>query len=400
MYFDPYMQKAMLLDDEDPNALLEATGAPVSNPPAPQGVGMGMAPIAPTGLPMAPQAMGYTPDPELQRKSALMGMFSNINRVGGGQGLADPFAAQMQQNQELAMQRMRALQAAQQDNPFYDYELAKSRGYFALNEGETDVEGFRRFTQEQFKDPEQSVYSEKVDGLVNSGIDKGLASQLVTGLVDVKAGPGGIQQIINKGTGEVVGTVTAEQAAAIEATVARGKEFGESIQGKVDGWISDLDEISLAEEQTQDLQEFSKSWFDRLSAKNADGTYALATGPLEGLMTNLGLSGMALGELSSDDIQNRLASLQIVNLAPVTQQELKAMGELFATPGKLNAQNLGSIKSFMNKLNRVQRELGRKKGKAISRLNANYDDLEDYDRQYLQDSYGNWRPLTDEGVDY
>jgi len=295
---------------------------------------------------------------------------------------------------------MRALQAAQQDNPFYDYELAKSRGYFALNEGETDVEGFRRFTQEQFKDPEQSVYSEKVDGLVNSGIDKGLASQLVTGLVDVKAGPGGIQQIINKGTGEVVGTVTAEQAAAIEATVARGKEFGESIQGKVDGWISDLDEISLAEEQTSDLQEFSKTWFDRLSAKNEDGTYSLATGPLEGLMTNLGLSGMALGELSSDDIQNRLASLQIVNLAPVTQQELKAMGELFATPGKLNAQNLGSIKSFMNKLNRVQRELGRKKGKAISRLNANYDDLEDYDRQYLQDSYGNWRPLTDEGVDY
>jgi hypothetical protein len=117
-------------------------------------------------------------------------------------------------------------------------------------------------------------------------------------------------------------------------------------------------------------------------------------------MTDLGLSGMALGELSSDDIQNRLASLQIVNLAPVTQQELKAMGELFATPGKLNAQNLGSIKSFMNKLNRVQRELGRKKGKAISRLNANYDDLEDYDRKYLEDSYGNWRPLTDEGVDY
>jgi len=227
-----------------------------------------------------------------------------------------------------------------------------------------------------------------------------LASQLVTGLVDVKAGPGGIQQIINKGTGEVVGTVTAEQAAAIEATVARGKEFGTDIQGKVDGWISEWDSIQTAREETADLQEFSKSWFDRLSAKNEDGTYQIQTGPLEGLVANLGLGNMAIGELSSDDIINRLESLQIVNLAPVTTQELKAMGELFATPGKVNQQNLGSIKSFMNKLNREQKRLDRAEGKVRSRLNSNYDSLEEFDRQYLRDVHGEWRPLTEDGVPY
>ena len=401
MYFDPYMQKAMLLEDEDPNALLEATGAPVSNPPAPLGVGMGMPQNAPTGLPMASQgAFGYQPDPELQRKSQLMNMFSNINRIGGGQGLDDPFAAQMQQNQELAMQRMRSLQSARQDNPYYDYELAKARKYFVLKEGETEDEGFRRFTQEQFKDPTESVYSQKVDGLVASGVDKGLANQLVNGLVEVKAGPGGIQQIINKGTGEVVGTMTSEQAALAEGIVARGKAFGESIQGKVDGWITDLDNITQMQMETQDLVEFSEGWLDRLSQKNEDGTYAIATGPLEGLVASLGLGGVNIGELSADDIMNRLQSLQIVNLAPVTKSELKAMGELFATPGKTNAQNIGSIKSFLNKLAREQKKQQRVYGRAVSKLNANYDNLEGYDRQYLDDTYGNWRPLTENGVDY
>ena len=397
MYFDPYMQKAMLLDDEDPNALLQGTGAPVSNPPAPLGVGTPQGLMSPTGPSMAPQP--YQADPRLQRDSEIMQMFSNINRVGGGAGLADPFQAQIKANQSLAQERMKAYKERKQDNPFFDYEQAKSRGYFTLGENEDDTAGFRRFTQEQFKDPTKSVYSEKMDSL-KGFLSEDQAAGLINGINEVRTGPGGISEIINTATGEVIRTLSADEAGTIEGVVSRGKKFGEDIQGKIEGWITDLDEIQIARDETAELQEFSQSWFDRLGEKDADGNYMFQTGPIQGLMGSLGLGSMQVGELMADDIQNRLASLQIVNLAPVTQQELKAMGMLFANPGSVNEQNLGHIKSFMNKLDREQKKLSRKEGKARARLNSNYDNLEDFDRQYLDDSYGNWRPLSNSGVDY
>ena len=397
MYFDPYMQKAMLLDDEDPNALLQGTGAPVSNPPAPLGVGTPQGLMSPTGPSMAPQP--YQADPRLQRDSEIMQMFSNINRVGGGAGLADPFQAQIKANQSLAKERMKAYKERKQDNPFFDYEQAKSRGYFTLGENEDDTAGFRRFTQEQFKDPTKSVYSEKMDSL-KGFLSEDQAAGLINGINEVRTGPGGISEIINTATGEVIRTLSADEAGTIEGVVSRGKKFGEDIQGKIEGWITDLDEIQIARDETAELQEFSQSWFDRLGEKDADGNYMFQTGPIQGLMGSLGLGSMQVGELMADDIQNRLASLQIVNLAPVTQQELKAMGMLFANPGSVNEQNLGHIKSFMNKLDREQKKLSRKEGKARARLNSNYDNLEDFDRQYLDDSYGNWRPLSNSGVDY
>ena len=259
--------------------------------------------------------------------------------------------------------------------------------------------GFRRFTQEQFKDPTQSVYSEKMESLSNF-LPEDQAAGLINGINEVRTGPGGISELINKATGEVIRALSAEEAGQIEGVVARKKQFGTDIQGKIDGYIADLDEIQVAREETADLQEFSKGWFDRLSAKDADGNFTLDTGPIQGLMGSIGLGGFEIGELGADDIQNRLASLQIVNLAPVTQQEMKAMGMLFANPSQLNEQNLGAIKSFMNKLQREQNKLNRREGRAKAKLDANFDNMEDYDRQYLESSYGDWRPLTADGVDY
>ena len=406
MYFDPYMQKAMLLEDDDPRALLQATeppaatGAPVSNPPAPLGGSTPQAQMSPYGPSMGRQEpFSYTPDAAMQKDANLMGMFSNINRVAGGAGLDNPFAVQIKQNQALALERYNKLNQHQKDDPFHAYETAKARGYFTLGENENEAQGLRRFTQEQFKDPTKSVYSEKMDSLSNF-LPEEQAAGLINGLNEVRTGPGGISELINKATGEVIRTLSADEAGQIEGVVARGKQFGTDIQGKIEGYITDLDEIQLAREETADLQEFSQGWFDRLSQKDEDGNFMLDTGPIQGLMANIGLGGIEIGELAADDIQNRLASLQIVNLAPVTEGEMKAMGMLFATPNQLNEQNLGSIKSFMNKLRREQMKLARREGRAKSRLDANFDNLEEYDRQYLKSAYGDWRPLTADGVDY
>lgn len=370
------------------------------SPVAPVGILAGSLPgvNAPAGGPAA--APGMVPPEMSGLERGLSGIY-NLGTLMGGRGpelnpMTQAFDQRVQ-NYELATQRMRSLHAAQQDNPFYDYELAKSRGYFKLNEGEDDAQGFRRFTQEQFKDPTKSVYSQKVEGLVASGIDEGLANQFVNGAVEVKEGPGGIQQIINSVTGEVEGTLTPEQAATIESTVARGKKFGEDIQGQINDYIGELAILDDAQYEMADLTEFSGQWLDRLSAKNADGSYAFQTGPLQGLMGSLGLGTEAIGELSADDIFQRLQSLQIVNLAPVTQQEMKAMGELFANPNSINEQNIGKIKSFMRKIQREQKSLDRQRGRVTTWLSENEGNLTSYDRNFLDSNYGNWRPKK---VDY
>ena len=416
MYFDPYMQKAILLDDDDPQALLRDTQEPLSNAPAPGlqaslqrgpaapiSVGTPEVVNAPQGAPAAPPGYSqFQPDPMLQGLAGIRSAFSNLGTYAGQPQAENIFQNQIDQqalSHKLATERIRAIGASKKDDPFHAYEEAKARKYFSLGEGETEEQGLRRFTQEQFKDPTKSVYSEKMDSL-KSFLPEEQAAGLINGINEVRTGPGGISELINKATGEVIRTLSAEEAGQIEGVVAREKQFGTDIQGKIDGFITDLDEIQLAREETADLQEFSKGWFDRLSAKDADGNFTLDTGPIQGLMGSIGLGGFEIGELGADDIQNRLASLQIVNLAPVTQQEMKAMGMLFANPSQLNEQNLGAIKSFMNKLQREQNKLNRREGRAKAKLDANYDNMEDYDRQYLDSSYGDWRPLTADGVDY
>jgi hypothetical protein len=355
------------------------------------------------GMPGTEQPDPFQPDQAMARDSRIFGALNNINQIGGGAALANPFQTQidLQQKQHNALQMERMRQAGQRNdptkNPFLEYETAKQRGYFTLGEGEADDAGFLRYTRERFAPKKASVYSEKVDGLVAAGFDEGLANQLANGLVEVRPGPGGIQQIINKGSGDVVQTLTADEAANIEQVVGRGKKFGENIQASVDERIALLDQIQDAEFEMADLTEFSQGWLDKLSAKNEDGSYSFQTGPLQGFMASLGLGNEGIGELSADDIFQRLQSLQIVNLAPVTQQEMKAMGELFANPGAINEQNIGKIKSFMRKLQREQKSLGRKSGRARTWLTENESNMNQFDIDYLEGNYGTWRTKQ---VDY
>ena len=402
MYFDPYMQKAMLLDDEDPNALLDATGAPVAAPPAPQYPSPSFPGFGPTGPLGASQGLQPV-DPELQRKANIMGMFSNINQVAGGRGLDNPFQNQIDLNQKMQLERMRQLRQNAIDNPFFDYELAKSKGYFKLNEGEDDAKGFRRFTQEQFKDPTKSVYSEKVEGLVASGIDETLANQYVNGAVEARTGPGGITQLINKLTGEVEGTLTAEQAAAIESTVAQGKSFGENIGQKIETSIQDLNAIGGEELVLQQAVEGINYWTEKLSEKDADGNYVMDTGLIQGLMTDLGVADFAYGELDAAAVEAKLRNLQIVNLAPVTEKELKLLGKLFAGTAVMNEQNLGTLQGYLKRVEEKQADVARRKGNAIFTLDANYDYLNAPNRTYLNNRYGtgeegSWRPATADSV--
>ena len=398
-YFDPYQVQNMMGFGQPQGALtpeeeMEALGMTP---------GANLAPVPPTG-PLAPQPAqpavppGYgqfQADPKLQGLAQITDAFNALG--GGGANAFTSTLAYQKQAHDLHNERLKAIKANEKDNPFREYEEAKARGYFTLGEGEADDAGFLRYTRERFAPKQKTVYGQKVEGLTAAGFDAGLANQLASDLVEVRTGPGGVQQIINKGTQEVVQTLTADEAGTIEGIVGRGKAFGESIQGKVDERIAELDQLQDAEFEVEDLTQFAGEWLDRLSTKNEDGTYAFQTGPLQGLQNALGLGNQALGELSADDIFQRLQALQIVNLAPVTQQEMKAMGELFANPGAINEANIGKVKSFLRKMQRTQKGIDRRRGRARTWLTENADNMNQYDVDYLDSNYGEWRTKQ---VDY
>jgi hypothetical protein len=359
--FFPHMQEARLLDDQDPNAILEATGAPVSNPPAPLGVGMGGAPMSPTAPPMASQGMfNYTPDADLQRQSNIMGMFSNINRVGGGGGLVNPFEKQIAQNQELAQKRYQALQTAQKDNPFHAYEEAKSRGYFTLGANEDDTAGLRRFTQEQFKDPSQSVYGQKMDDITAlMGGDRGAASKLANGLLEVRTDPYGGQGVYDLSTNQFTTAYSPDQ-------IASGKALIAGAEGQATGKAAnDWDVVKQVETSLSTLA-------DEWEASNAGvmrGREALAlleSGEVEpGLVAGtvldyLGIGSSKLAYYQNLSQQQLFEELGSATLTPVSDADIRALAKLFTSASQSPDVAKGNLEAF---LSRKEREQERKSGR-------------------------------------
>lgn len=400
---DPFAELAMYAQapkpapssSEDAGALSPPGGSPAMG--ALQGGSGG-----PSGLPMgmSPEMMAQyaAPPPEMspedQRRSQLFTFFQNLS----GRPMINPYEQNYNrqlQNYKLQGERFNRLMGGSNKfgQEYAEFEFALQNGYFTPKEGENRSQQFYRFRQEKFKEEATPVYELRRRGLVeDAGLDPAVASKLLEGVYEVKTGPGGITEIIDKSTQEAVSTLTADQAATIEEVVGRGKKLGESIDAQIGDNIQKLYDLQVAKNEVSDLTEFGEQWFNTISEKDEDGDYVFQTGPLQGLLASVGLADMKLGELSATDIMNRLQSLQIVNLAPVTQQELKAMGELFATPSKVNAQNLGAIKSFLDKLKRTQRDLDRKMGNTRAWLTSYESKMSPYDREYLQRQYGDgWR---------
>ena len=141
----------------------------------------------------------------------------------------------------------------------------------------------------------------------------------------------------------------------------------------------------------------------KLGEKDADGEYVLDTGLIQGLMTDLGISGFEYAELDAAAVEAQLRNLQIVNLAPVTEKELKLLSKLFAGAGRMNEANLGTLQGYLRRVKDAQAEVARRKGNAIFTLDANYDYINAPNRTYLNNRYGSgeegsWRPATADSV--
>jgi hypothetical protein len=346
-YIYPHIQKQLLLGKSDPNALLEVQNSPLSAPQAPLGVGMGQPSMSPYGPPMASQGMPQV-DPRLQQQSQFwqgLDALAGVGRMGRSTGF-NPAQQQMDQQAalyKLQSDRMRAMQQGRQDNPFYDYETAKARGYFALNEGETEAEGFRRYTQEQFKDPDKSKYEVARDDLVSSGLSRPQAAGLLNGQYEVRELPDGSPALVDKATGEVQRSLSPEEAQNLTYAAAYSGQSGQATAARADKYLGELEENWTAR---ADLANAYTSTQELLAAiKNDD----LSTNASLGFLANkIGYGTEEQGRAQVLAVMQALRNLQIVNLAPVTEAEFAKIEQMYLDLEAGEEVNIGRLRGNLD----------------------------------------------------
>lgn len=121
---------------------------------------------------------------------------------------------------------------------------------------------------------------------------------------------------------------------------------------------------SLMDTQTQ-LQNTS-----RLLKEFESGKYDKQTGPLRGLITRWYSPEVA--ELRMQNINSRLRNLQVTNLAPVSNVEMRLMDALYASPNLTKEQNI----QILTSLQRVQSAKVKALQQAMQRLRS--ESFEEY----------------------
>lgn len=356
MYLDPQMQRAVLLQNS-------GVSPTMGNP----------------GMPMA----GPQIDPTLQRDARIMGMFSNFSQLGGGPALNNPFQNQIdgqRANYELMTARARQLQQSSVDNPFYEYELAKSKGYFTLGEGEDDTAGFRRYTQERFKNTDTRTAGMKdADYLQSATPDERTAYFQGKGYTTKTLPDGSVVSVSDDGTTvETLFDASAMQAGAgaLAAAKTEGTE-GQKNKWEVIGQVETrLEEDAIEFENTQAGLERGRQALSMIDSGEVE----------PGLVSGAVLQYLGIGTeraayfqgLSQEQLFEELAN---ATLTPVSDADMRALAKLFASSMQSPETAAGTLKAFID---RKERGLERK-AKAMRR-NLNRVDDEDY-RQGLEDTY-------------
>ena len=350
MYFDPYMQKAMLLDNDDPNALLEGTGAPVSQPPAPLGVSTPQPMMPPQGPSMASQGgFNYTPDPAMQRDANIMGMFSNISQIGGGAALNNPFDQQIKQNQQLAKDRYTAMRSGSQDPIVRGVQQYAAAAGLTNLPWDEQVEAYRKTKQSMYADRDTRTAQEKnADFLLNASPEEREAYFAEKGIETKTLADGSLVSIDEQGNTNVLYDANTQQlgAEALESSKTRGVKVQEQVQ-------EDLTRLRTIEESSFELDQAVTSmngWMDTLKTMKESGN---DTGLVSGFLKEFGITGNETdGEMMAAQVEQALINLGIVNLAPVSDKEMAEIKKLFLDLKKPTDVNIGALKAALGRIYR------------------------------------------------
>jgi len=322
-------------------------------------------------------------DPNDVRKAALTDFF---NQSSGGLVGGNVYQAQINQqmaNYKLQQERMKALQNKRSDDPFYEYEQAKSRGYFAPNEGETEDQAFRRYTQERFKNQGQSVYSERMGDLSNlMGGNRDMATKLEAGLLETRKSDDGTEYVYDKASGQITTLVTPAQIAQGKALIA-GTETRASSDAEANAKfranaITSLDDSTAQAQLLTNVRDVTEDWLNKFESGDVD------TGLINGLFAEIGIGPEEMGSLDYDTTRQKLANLGITNLAPVTVREIMMISKMWADQSAGKDINVGRLKAALRNVSTAIDDLEFERNKQLDTIKryGGEDDFSYYSQRY------------------
>ena len=265
----------------------------------------------------------------------------NINAMRTGQPMgmspAQAYQRHVADKQRMAMDRMEAERRQREANPFWEYEEAKRRGYATKPDG-TDM-SFQEWQQAKYRQGKAPADVSKLQQWMQ--LNPEATQQEIQAAYDsiLRAGQtfdigGGGVSVRNPVTGEVVNLVDPADATRREGDLA-GTKTAEQLIAKNDN------EFRLA---ASTLPEMEQALADTRALYQAidNGEYQ-RTGRFEGNLFRLVDQDTA--RLAAKQVLQTLKNLQITNLAPVTENEIALIEDLYASVRKDPEANLGALEA-------------------------------------------------------
>lgn len=191
-----------------------------------------------------------------------------------------------------------------------------------------------------------------------------------------------------------------DDSAISGAARAEGATADASNSSKYD-WeqVSAATESLYSAEQAYDLADgmraSSQKYLDMLESN--DPAAALETGPIDAFLFNVfGVGTEELAQMDADSIETTLQNLQITNLAPVTENELRQVGKMWANIARQETPNKGVLRRAIAKSEQVMRKIERDAKTQGSRLET-FGGIKERDRVvnssgFLRRVYGRESP--------
>ena len=346
-------------------------------PQKPTGMQPGMLP----GMPGAPPPQQQ--DTPFNRAMSSPGMAmagSAINNMSammqGGMPQSDPMQSyqsviqanaklseSMRQNRVNEGYKSRADARAQEehDDPQREYTQAIENGTIPPS---TSYEDFLMMGS-QGRMPSSAVQNfqqwKATNPHVNPKQEQGVLAEIIRKSHVYETGAGGTRayNALNPG-GSVDKTLETDESALggagkKETVLSEAEHQAMLNKQEIDDATATINGNRSAYELADTLQIRSQLWLDKMEATGAD---EMDTGPIaESMLNTFGVATEDVAAFDADSIMSTLENLNIANLAPVTEQELKTVAKMWGRIGAQKSANVGVLKRAVARTEKLKKRI-------------------------------------------
>jgi hypothetical protein len=290
----------------------------------------------------------------LQGLAGIRSAFSNLGTYAGQPQAENIFQNQIDQqalSHKLANERIRAMQAPKtgQDSIVQGVKQYAEAAGIADKPWEEQVEAYRKVKQSMYSDKDPRTSEMKnVEFLTNASPEERKAFFDQKGIETQQLPDGSLVSVKEDGSTEVLFDAEGQWQGAMELASSKATGTKEAEQVSTDmARLRDIAVASVGFEQTMGMMD---GWIDQLSSTDPE---SLKTGLVNGFLVEMGLGGTELeGEALANEVEQALYSLQITNLAPVTEKEIEFIKGLFMDLKSPTDVNIGKLKGSLKRIAR------------------------------------------------